>query len=138
MKGFLLLLSMGCLWQTVAAQTSLSSEVNLDRYNKMRKQMQLAPLMEKRQQSQLPQGFPVNIKQPNTVQLPLAHANALGEVYVMPQDNMLMLKPYVGGANPMPGTNAPLVQNNELKAGRIPNAVPVQPYAFQSGNQPLQ
>lgn len=136
MKGFLLLLSMGCLWQTVAAQTSLSAEVNLDRYNKMRKQMQLAPLMEKRQQSQFPQGFPVNIKQPNTVQLPLAHANALGEVYVLPQDNMPMLKPFANSANPMLGTVVQQQENNASKAGNIPNAIPVQLYSFQPKNLP--
>ncbi|MCA0383852.1 MAG: hypothetical protein LCH58_16960 [Bacteroidetes bacterium] len=93
MKNFLLLMAVGCFCQVAFAQTAPIPEVNLDRYNKLRHQQQLAPLVQKRNQHQLPQGFPANIKQPNSVQLALSHTNALGEVYVLPQDKMPMLKP---------------------------------------------
>lgn len=135
MKGFLLLMTVGCFCQVAFAQTAPIPEVNLDRYNKLRQQQQLAPLVQKRNQHQLPQGFPANIKQPNSVQLPLSHTNALGEVYVLPQDNMPMLKPFANGANPMPGTVALQEQSNAITAGKMPNAVPVQPYTFQPNKQ---
>lgn len=136
MKGFLLVMALTCMGQVAFAQTSVLPEVNLDRYNKLRKQEQLAPLVEKRYQQQLPQGFPVTMNQPNKVQLPLAYVNALGEVYVLPQDNMPMLKPFVNGANPMPGTVVQTEESNTPIAGKMPNAIPVQPFSFQPKNQP--
>lgn len=135
MKNFLLLMAVGCFCQVAFAQTASIPEVNLDRYNKLRHQQQLAPLVQKRKQHQLPQGFPANINQPNSVQLQLSHTNALGEVYVMPQDNMPMLKPFANGANPMPGTVVQQEESNAIKAGKIPNAVQVQPYTFQPNKQ---
>ena len=96
---------------------------------------QMAPLVEKWKQNQLPQGLQAKIKQPNAVQLPLSHTNTLGEVYVLPQDKMPMLKPFTNGANPMPGTLVQQEESNSTKVGKIPNAIPVQPYTFQRGNQ---
>lgn len=135
MKGFLLLMAVGCFCALAVAQTAAVPEVNLDRYNKLRQQQQMAPLVEKWKQNQLPQGLQAKIKQPNAVQLPLSHTNALGEVYVLPQDKMPMLKPFANGANPMPGTIEQQEESNATKVGKIPNAVLVQPYAFQKGNQ---
>ena len=135
MKGFLLLMAVGCFCKVTTAQTISNPEVNLDRYNKLRHQQQLAPLVQKRNQHQLPQGFPANIKQSNSVQLALSHTNALGEVYVLPQDNMPMLKPFANGTNPMPGTVAQQEDSKAITAGKIPNAVPVQPYTFQPNKQ---
>ena len=135
MKGFLLLMAVCCFCELAVAQTAAVPEVNLDRYNKLRKQQQLAPLLQKRNQQQLPQGLQAKIKQPNAVQLPLSHTNTLGEVYVLPQDNMPMLKPFANGANPMPGTLVQQEESNATKVGKISNAIPVQPYTFQRGNQ---
>lgn len=124
MKGLLLLLAVGCFCQVAFAQTAPIPEVKLDRYNKLRQQQQLAPLVQKRNQQQFPQGFPANIKQSNSVQLPLSHTVALGDVYTLPQDNMPMLKPYANGAAPMPGTQVTVVQTEPNVAGKIPNALP--------------
>lgn len=135
MKGFLLLMAVVCFCKVTTAQTISNPELNLDRYNKLRQQQQLAPLVEKWKQNQLPQGLQAKIKQPNVVQLPLSHTNALGEIYVLPQDKMPMLKPFANGANPMPGTVVQQQESNATKVGKIPNAVPVQPYTFQQGNQ---
>lgn len=135
MKKLLLLMTVVCFCKVTTAQTAAVPEVNLDRYNKLRQQQQMAPLVEKWKQNQLPQGLQAKIKQPNAVQLPLSHTNALGEVYVLPQDNMPMLKPFANGANPMPGTLVQQEESNATKVGKIPNAIPVQPYTFQRGNQ---
>lgn len=135
MKKLLLLMTVVCFCKVTAAQTAAVPEVNLDRYNKLRQQQQMAPLVEKWKQNQVQQGLQAKIKQPNVVQLPLSHTNTLGEVYVLPQDKMPMLKPFTNGANPMPGTLVQQEESNATKVGKIPNAIPVQPYSFQRGNQ---
>lgn len=51
-------------------------------------------------------------------------SNHLGDIYTLPQDNMPMLKPYVNGEAPMPGTQVTVAQPEQNMPGKIPNAGP--------------
>lgn len=126
MKAVCLLLAMFLLVEETKAQLIQQDGVNIDRYNKIRKQQQ--PIPQPKGLQQLPW-------QQMLVQLTHSHSNASGDVYLLPQDNMPMLKPYVNGESIMPTLSFPEQPTPAEGAGKIPNALRLKGYQW-GGNDP--
>lgn len=121
-----LLLVMGA----TSAWAQLQPEVNWERYNKIRRQQkkeatsQGLPWLRPVRPGSLPDTFNAASAAPS---LKRQGSNANGDVYVLPQDNMPMLKPLAAG-------NAMLILTpaaDSSVAGQIPNGLRVQRYRFK-------
>lgn len=111
------------------AQFNPSLQLDMERMNKIRKSQ--APVVQNHNPTDIKEllGL-VEALQP-------VDSNRFGLVYVLPQDNMPMLKPNVQRSNTMPGTSdvAPENGSNNKAEGKIPNAVRPKRYQFEGNRQ---
>lgn len=121
-----MLLMMGA----TSAWAQLQPEVNWERYNKIRQQQkkeapaQVLPWLRSVRPGALPDTLNVALAAPS---LKWQGSNAYGDVYVLPQDNMPMLKPQAAG-NAMPIL---IPAADSSATGQIPNGLRVQRYQFK-------
>lgn len=107
------------------------AEIDIERLNKMRGKDKL--VADPNSNQKLPSLLTKNIKEltPEYV-----GNNSLGEIYVLPQDNMPMLKPYLQQENAMPGTQVRRQSDEADLPGKVPNAISPKVYRFVPDNQP--
>lgn len=122
-----MLLMMGAM----GAWAQLQPEVNWERFNKIRRQQkkeatsQGLPWLRSVRPGALPDSSNASSA---AIFLKRQGSNAYGDVYVLPQDNMAMLKPEVAGAALIPML-MPVADSSA--AGQIPNGLRVQRYQFK-------
>lgn len=123
----------GSIWMCSLgfAQGVPEAEVNIERLNKMRGIDKL--LADPNSNQKLPPLLTKNIKE---LAPEFVGNNSLGEIYVLPQDNMPMLKPYQHRENAMPGTEVRKQPDEADLPGKIPNAISPKVYRFVPDNQP--
>lgn len=123
----------GSIWMCSQglAQGVPEAEINIERLNKMRgKDKLVADPNSNLKLLSLPTK---NIKE---LTPEFIGNNSLGEIYVLPQDNMPMLKPYQQRENAMPGTEVRKQPDEAELPGKIPNAISPKVYRFVPDNQP--